>query len=196
LLLSTALASTLLLATLSAPTPARALTNCLTGNPPPGPITTTVAGDIICVNVDNRFNAGAVIALHTTGGNNYINAYNSGTLNGARAAYVDGFRSFTDDGFSPISMVNLGSITATSTANFVDGLLAFTNDGNSPISIVNSAEITATAFSFAAGLIAFTNDGNSPISIVNSGNIKSTSTAILAMAFRRSPMTATARSAS
>jgi outer membrane autotransporter protein len=59
LLLSTALASTLLLATLSAPTPARALTNCLTGNPPPGPITTTVADDIICVNVDNRFNAGA-----------------------------------------------------------------------------------------------------------------------------------------
>ncbi|MEX1060984.1 MAG: hypothetical protein WED13_08175, partial [Methyloceanibacter sp.] len=58
LLLGTALASTLLIGSLLTPTPAHALTNCLTGNPPPGPITVAVADDIICVNVDNRSNAG------------------------------------------------------------------------------------------------------------------------------------------
>jgi hypothetical protein len=81
LLLSTALASTLVLVSLGTPTPAHAVTNCLTGNPPPGPITVAAAADdIVCVNVDNRSFAGLVINLSASGGNHYINLYNSGIL--------------------------------------------------------------------------------------------------------------------
>jgi len=82
LLAGTALASTLLLSSLLAPTPAYALTNCLTGNPPPGRIAVTVADDIICINVDNRFNnvGTKVIDLTANGGNHYITLFNSGTL--------------------------------------------------------------------------------------------------------------------
>jgi hypothetical protein len=63
LLLGTALASTLLLASLCAATPARALTNCLTGNPPPGPITVAVADDIICVNQATLVSTGTTFIL-------------------------------------------------------------------------------------------------------------------------------------
>src|SRR5262249_13401931 len=80
LLASTALASALLFGKLVTPIPAHALTNCLIGNPPPGPILVNVADDIICNNVDDRSNAGVVIDLTTVGGSNYINLYNSGFL--------------------------------------------------------------------------------------------------------------------
>jgi hypothetical protein len=56
LLLGTALASTLIFSGPLPPTPTHAPTNCLVGNPPPGRIYSHVADDIICVNVDNRFN--------------------------------------------------------------------------------------------------------------------------------------------
>jgi hypothetical protein len=145
LLLGTALASTLLLASLCAATPARALTNCLTGNPPPGPITVAVADDIICVNVDNRSNAGAVINLSTTGGNNYINLYNSGILTANAAGTAADIETITTGGNSPISIVNVSNIAATSTGGVAFGILGQTFDGNSPLSIVNSGGFAITS---------------------------------------------------
>ena len=82
LLASTALASTLILGLLAAPSPALAV-NCLTGNPPPpGPILkSTPPGLVItCVNTANRTDAGNVIDLQTNVAGGFITLLNSGEL--------------------------------------------------------------------------------------------------------------------
>jgi hypothetical protein len=104
LLLGTALASTLLIVSLLAPPPAQAVTTCPPGS---GQILINVADDIVCVNVDDRTFAGSVIDLTTTGGNSYINLYNSGFLTANAAGSVSGITTSTTGGNSPITIVML-----------------------------------------------------------------------------------------
>jgi len=87
LLLGTALASTLLLGTLIAPSPAAAQVTCAINPPnvpaPPGRIEIINPGDSIdCVNVFDRNNGAEleVIHLETDGANEFITLDNSGNL--------------------------------------------------------------------------------------------------------------------
>ena len=176
LLLGTALASTLFIGSVLAPKSAHAATNCLTGNPPPGAITTNVADSIICINVDDRFNVGpAVIRLQATGGNHYIELLNSGILTNINpAGYANGLAAATSGGNSPISVTNAGRILADA-QSYVYGITVGATNGSSPVSIVNSADIMAkSAASTAVGLEGVTNNGLSPLSIVNIGDISVT----------------------
>ena len=176
LLLGTALASTLFIGSALAPKPAHAVTNCLTGNPPPGAITTNVTDFIICINVDDRFNMGpAVIKLQATGGNHYIDLLNSGILTNINpAGYANGLAAATSGGNSLISVTNAARILVDA-QSYVYGITVGAADGSSPVSIVNSADIMAkSAASTAVGLEGITNNGLSPLSIVNSGDISVT----------------------
>jgi autotransporter family porin len=177
LLLSTALVSTLLLGCLLAPTRASAFTCAGDVGTGPAPISHPAINDfIICVNTEARTNAaGNAISLQTLGNNYYIDLYNSGVL----AATALGIITFTDGDNSPITIVNLGDITAISVAAAF-GIDARTFDTDSSIHIANSAGITASAASIAFGIDARTYAANSPISIVNSGDITATGSTFLA----------------
>jgi hypothetical protein len=198
LLLGTALASTFLIGNLLSPTPAHALTNCLTGNPPPSRIFTHVADGIICVNVDNRSFAGAVIDLQTTGGNNYINLYNSGALtaNAAGAAWgieartfsgsgdltsiatgpyggVYGIEARADGAGSFIVVENSGNIVSTAPSD-ASGIfaLAENNGGGDGVTVTNKANIAVTSANYLArAIVVFGGNGNSPVTVENSGNL-------------------------
>ncbi len=147
--------------------------------PPPGPIAIINPGDdISCVNVYDRSNnppaADAVIQLTTDNDNEFIAAYNSGTLTAANAT-GDAFGVVTGTlgDNSPITIVNLGNITSTGDIlppGFAHGLGAEIRGADSPISIVNSGDITANAF-FAEGIGANTFGLSSDLHIENTGDI-------------------------
>ena len=161
LLLGTALASTLLLGSLSTPTPASAAVTCPpVGFPPPSPILIVNPGDdIVCNNVYDRYsNGGTVIGLATNGANEYIALDNSGDL-----AITSAF----------------GAL----------GIFAYTAGGNSPIDIVNSGDITVSSDIIAFGIRARTYAANSPILIVNSGDIAATGNTIALTAFSQTLLT-------
>jgi len=109
LLLGTALASTLLVASLGAPAPAHAVTNCPPGS---GQILINVADDIVCINNNDRSFAGTVIDLTTTGADHSLYLYNSGFLTANAAAAARGIETRTFDAGSPTTIVNVGGIAA------------------------------------------------------------------------------------
>jgi autotransporter family porin len=178
LLLGTALASTLFISSVLSPPPAHAVTTCPPGTfPPPGPISIAVNDDINCVNVFDRTNAGNVISLGANGGGHYLNLNNSGNLVATDVGgFAIGIFAFTNNGLSPIEIINSGDVAATATGANADaiGIDAFTNNGLSPVEIINSGDVTATATGAngdAFGIVAFTNFGSSPIGIVNSADV-------------------------
>jgi autotransporter family porin len=137
LLTGTALASTLILASLLVPAPARADVTCPPGTfPPPGPIAIINPGDdISCVNVYDRTNgAGSVIDLRTNGANEFVNLYNSGALTATNAAgNAFGIQGYTNGpSGSPVAIQNLGDITA-SASSLAYGIRTLTSGDASPI---------------------------------------------------------------
>jgi hypothetical protein len=180
LLAGTALVSTLLLTSLFVPAPARAVTNCLIGNPPPGPIAAGGADSFVCVNVDNRSNAGNVISLFTSGSDHFIDLYNSGILHAYGAGNATDIRAATLGANSPIDIANVGDNVASSTGSIALGIIAGTTGAGSPISIANSGDFTVSSTGgLVWGFYASTRDG-SPLSIVNSGDFVVNSTTSLA----------------
>src|SRR4029077_18580769 len=106
LLISTALASTLLAGLLFAPTSASAQTTPCSGGPAPGPtpILEASAAPIICVNTDDRTSNGTspdAINLLTTGAGNFITLSNSGVLTAARNGILS--ETFGDNSFIDIT---------------------------------------------------------------------------------------------
>jgi Autotransporter beta-domain/Autochaperone Domain Type 1 len=182
LLLGTALASTLLVAVMTAPTPAHAVVDCLSVAPPsPGAITVNDSDDITCVNTEPRESGPGNYAIYLRTFNSgdfdiYLN--NSGPLtatNAAGAAY--GIHALTDGVANDIDVVNSGSITVTATGANARGIRAFTNLDDSTIGIVNSGDITATSPDQRAyGLYARTLGTDSTVYIANTGDITATST--------------------
>jgi autotransporter family porin len=146
LLLGTALASTLLIGSLLAPTPAAAVACIQPASP--NPIIDAQATFITCVNTEPRTNAGNVIDLQTTGIGSYIDLYNSGILSAYNPiGEAIGIVTITVDANSPIDFVNTGGIALTTTGNASQafGILARTYGGTSPIDIVNSGGIAHMA---------------------------------------------------
>ena len=105
LLVSTALASTLLVGSLFAPTPASAVVAC-TQPASPAPISFSSNTDaIICVNTEPRTNAaGDAIDLSTNGAPHYIDLYSNGLL----TASQDGIYTRTTGANSFITIDNVG----------------------------------------------------------------------------------------
>ena len=202
LLLGTALASTLLLGTVVAPTPAAAVVTCAL-NPPsvpasPGRIDLTGTNNsIFCVNTETRINnAGTAIGLSTTGDGSFIDLRNSGALSaGAYGIYTK-----TNDDNSTITIRNRASVTSSYDAIYalsygvgsnitvhnterlttgVDGIYAYSYYGD--ITITNSGPITAGYHGIHAGC-----QYSSPcfesgdITITNSGDIVAGDQGILA----------------
>jgi hypothetical protein len=163
LLLGTALVSTLLIATATAPAPASAQVTCPPGTfPPPGPITLNPAGDSVnCVNVFNRNNAGApVIDLVTFGAGQFITLNNSGDLTSPDDR---GIRAYSQGLNSPVDVFNTGDIDSSRV-----GIYAKARFG--ALDVFNYGHITGVY----AGIQAATGTGggpNSPLSIVNTGDI-------------------------
>jgi hypothetical protein len=91
------------------------------------------------VNTEARTNpAGDAIYLHSSAVGGFIDLYNTGTLAAFNAAsFVSGIATYVDLPNSPISIANVASITATSTAQNADGIIA-TTGGGSPGSPVTS----------------------------------------------------------
>ncbi|MBM3545058.1 MAG: autotransporter outer membrane beta-barrel domain-containing protein [Alphaproteobacteria bacterium] len=185
LLLGTALASTLLLGTFSLPSPAVAI-DC-TQPAPPAPITEFNVNDgITCNNTADR-NNGAVsdVILLTTDGVNYsIDLYNSGDLTANANAAAYGINTAVSGGDSPITIENLGDISATSTGNNAFGVSARVYDALiepivSPVIVTNNGDITASATtgsSFGIFVDIGAASRNAPLSsitIVNGGTITS-----------------------
>jgi autotransporter family porin len=173
LLVSTALASTLVIGTLFAPTHALAQTTTCTGGPGPGPtpILEATTAPIICVNTDDRTSNGTspdAINLSTTGNANYITLYNSGIL----TAVDDGIDTSTTGNNSFITIENVGAITAGD-----DGISATTNGDSSSINITNSGFLDATF-----GIYTHTYGSNSAATVTNSGDINASYVGILALA--------------
>ena len=196
LLLGTALASTLIIGCVIAPTPAMSVVATC----PPGstPIHITNNDSIICVNADPRSNpAGDAIYLRTivTPGS-FIDLTNTGPLQATTfginaetrvtngditienlagiAAGQGGIFSHTTQTDSSISIVNGGDFTVGSVINHY-GIFARTELGDSPISIVNSGDFNVTTDANSFGVFALTNVAVSPISVVNAGDIAVTS---------------------
>jgi len=188
LLTGTALASTLLIAVMTAPTPAHAVTDCLVGNPPPGPITVDAPDAIDCVNTDARQNVGNVIDLFTDtnpGSSIYLN--NSGDLTSAAGR---GIRTLTERADSRNDVINTGDIDAElgiyarttggdsavyvnnsgaiSGANSYRGIWAVAYGDNSTLRVVNSGDIDLNT---GAGVYGATNGDGNKVSIVNSGEL-------------------------
>jgi len=163
----------MLIGSLVMPSPADAATNCPPGS---GPIDINVVNDdILCINSDDRSNAGTVIRLQTNSANNYIDLYNSGVLSANAAGFVAGIATYTFGANSPINIMNLGDITASSTGDFAIGFRAETFEANSPLSIVNSGNVAATSNSdFALGFDLTTFETSSPLSVENSGAVSAT----------------------
>ena len=174
LLLTTALTSTLLIATLLSPSPASAVATCPPALfPPPGPIAiVNPADDIACTNVfDRSADGGAVIGLLTSGVNEDISLNNSGELVNTDDFATLGIFAITYGANSSIDIVNRGDITVDSGIIAV-GIRAQTDGANSPISIVNSGDIAATGDTYRAyGIDAFTDGDDSAIEIRNGGDL-------------------------
>jgi outer membrane autotransporter protein len=170
LLVTTAVASTLLVGSLLAPAPAVAADNDC---PDDGtPILLTATAPIICINTEDITATAAAedaVNLSTTGDGNSIYLYNSGELT---SYYGDGIDTRTTGDDAPITIENEGDIAA---GTF--GIYATTAGANSGIEIDNDGDITAALNdptippSAADGIYAFTSGGNSPISIENEGDI-------------------------
>jgi len=153
LLLGTALASTLLLATVTAPAPA-AGASC-PQDPSPTPINFNTVVPITCINTEPRSN-GAAIRLTTTAVGSSIFLDNSGVLSGTNlAGDAFGVFSFTTFAQSPITVVNSGDISVTGSGPVlgVNALYVTTGAANSPISITNSGKLTTTAQFFRVAYI-------------------------------------------
>jgi len=163
LLLGTALASTLLLATMTAPTPAHAVVTCPPGTfPPPGPITLNPAGDSVnCVNIFDRNNAAApVIDLQTYGAGRFISLNNSENLTSPDDR---GIRAYSHNPNSPVDVFNTGDIDS-----FRTGIYAKVRYG--ALNVFNAGHITTEYL----GIQAATGTGggpNSPLSLINTGDI-------------------------
>ncbi|MGH6735654.1 MAG: autotransporter outer membrane beta-barrel domain-containing protein [Methyloceanibacter sp.] len=179
LLLGTALASTLLVGSLLAPTPAAAVVNCPVGTfPPPGPIAIVNPGDsIVCVNVVNRNDGGtgAVIDLETNGNGEFIDLFNSGRLTANDAGDAFGILTVTQGASSPTRIENSAGITATSTGDRAFGILSDSYGSSSPTTIINSGDVRARGAEESYGLRIYTGGTSSPISIVNSGDLSAIS---------------------
>lgn len=185
LLAGTALASTLLLGSLFAPAPASAQVTCPTATfPPPGPITVgspvPINDDIVCINVDNRLNdpgnadsPSFAIFLYTSGGSDYIDLDNSGSLNADYASRAGGVYTRTNSGNSSISIVNSGRLEIVNSGDMIAtplddafGIYALTFGDNSGISVLNSASISAMAEAEPFGIYARSLGLSSSIDIV------------------------------
>lgn len=162
LLLSTALASTLVCGALLGARPAHAVTPC-TQPATPAPINdAAVADDITCNNVDPRTNAaGDAIFLSTTGDGNTIVLDNdpTGTLNAS------------DDGIDVETTGDSASITVDNGAAILAGDVGIEisvagTDGSSTVGLYNTGAITATN----NGIFVFGSAGND-VTIDNEGAI-------------------------
>jgi outer membrane autotransporter protein len=159
LLAGTALATTLILATLVAPMPALAV--ACTQPPPPGAISDTETTFITCINTDARADASQVIVLSTsTNPGSYIDLANSGALTSSGGIGIN-VQTAADD--SPVTIVNAGTINAGQL-----GIFTATVYTNSDISITNTADIVAQA---GVAIQAQAIGTYSDIAIVNSGDL-------------------------
>jgi len=173
LLLGTALASTLLLATLTAPTPAQAAATCTVGGAdepipaPTAPIVLDETQPIVCVNGDTRIAIGGhAIDLHTNinpGAFIYLN--NSGDLT---ATYVTpdggrGIRAYTEGGDSFVTVINTGDINSDRSA-----IYARTRGG--AVTVINSGHIN-TVYSGIQASGGHTGVADSPVTVINTGDI-------------------------
>jgi len=193
LLLGTALASTLLVASLAAPTEAQAASSCTVGGvnfvlpDPPDPIdiVNTPPGNIVCENDVMRTGDGtsgfAAINLETDDDAEPIVLDTDGPLdsyNFAGNAY--GIRTVTDGLGSTITITNDGGIDVETGGDNAGayGISATTAGENSRVEIVNHGDIevdTNGGFSNAYGIRVGRAGGfgiNSPIIIHNSGDIR------------------------
>jgi hypothetical protein len=178
LLLGTALASTLLLGTLTHPSPASALTCAGDIGTGPAPISHLNVNDFIyCINTEARTNAaGDAIDLSTINANHYIYLNSSGTLTATNAGPARGIFTRTNGNNSPIDIINAGDIVATSTGALAYGIDAVTRI-NSPLTITNSGDFTVTSNAdIAFGIYAQTSYGNSPLTITNNGDFSVSAT--------------------
>ncbi|WP_159079818.1 hypothetical protein [Methyloceanibacter sp. wino2] len=165
LLLGTALASTLLIAALSAPTPAAAQATCLPGDPgvtgTTGPISIVPpVGAIDCVNDFDRANGGIVIELETDDDDEFIFLDNSGNLTSAGGRAVD---ILTTGDRSIIDVDNTGDID-------IEGTLPFyvrTTGTGSTIDFYNTAHLTGEY----RGTWITTFGDDSAITITNTGDV-------------------------
>ncbi|HZJ12518.1 MAG TPA: hypothetical protein VFD26_07695 [Methyloceanibacter sp.] len=126
LLLGTALASTLLMGTLAAPTSAAALTCAAYVGTGPAPISLLNTNDsIICVNTEARANAaGNAIELETYNADHSISLNSSGALTASNGTSPFGIFATTDGTNSPIDVVNSGAIRTTGTSGYAVGVAA------------------------------------------------------------------------
>ena len=176
LLLGTALASTLLLGSLIAPTPAIAVVgDCAIDGGGQAVYINDVA-PIVCVNTVDRFEAGIPysIRLETLGAGVPITVTNTGDLTtgpvGATAYALD---AYTNGNFSHVTIGNSGAITVTSTDGVV-GIRGETDNLGSNVDITSSGRIEATSTTgLAAGIYGGTNGTNSAVSIESSSTIVS-----------------------
>ena len=168
LLLTTALASTLVIGSLAGPTPAAAVVTCIGDIGSGVPIShLAVADTIICVNTEARTNAaGNAISLQTIGNNFPVDLDNSGDL----SATALGIISYTNGDSSSTIIVNSGDIAVDSVAAGF-GISALGFGTNSPIDIVNSGDITVSAGILGFGIQAYSYAAGSSIDIVNSGDV-------------------------
>ena len=187
LLLGTALATTLLIGVLSAPSAAYAQATCDLGEPgvsnPPGPIDIApppAVGSITCDNdFDRRINGGAVINLNTDNPDEFIVLDNSGHLTAVNGAPAAGIRTDTTGTGSFITITNAGEILATTepAGEIAYGIGASTLAFEADISITNSGRIEVAteggAGANASGIATFAMEGD--IHVTNSGELKVTS---------------------
>ena len=176
LLLGTAMVTTLFVPTITAPTPAHAVFDCIVGPPAapasPGPIYANQPDAIVCVNTEPRANAaGNAIDLRTFAPGSYIDFKNIGLLTAQDAGQVAGINADTARTNSPITIQNAANITATSLTDNANGILAYAFDELSPININNSGDIAVRGGNYANGIFGRSNGDYSPVNIVNSGDI-------------------------
>lgn len=179
LLVTTALASTLLIGSLFAPAPAAAQTTTCSGGPAPGPtpILEASADPIICVNNDDRFSNGSspdAINLSTVGGGSYIDLHSSGLL----TATGDGIDTRTMGVDSFITIDNAGDIDADGSGIVAWAYGNATGTGsNSSIDIDNAGDITSSGPVSAGAIYAVTtgnangDHSNVGIDIDNAGDL-------------------------
>src|SRR5680860_88061 len=178
LLLGTALVSTLLLVTVTAP--AHAAVDCIAVSPAsPLPIDVNDPGDdIVCVNtLPRNNNSGDAIFLSTDGDDEFIRLDNSGRIT-ASDTNIDGINTETDGDRSPITIGNSGDVKVTAEDD-AEGIEASTGDSgpgeSSPIMVTNSGDLDVTGGGDADGIDTETYGSNSTTTINNSGYLKVTS---------------------
>src|SRR5665811_245230 len=171
LLLGTALASTLLMGTLAAPTPAAALTCAVYVGTGPAPISLLNTNDsIICVNTEARANAaGNAIELGTYNADHSISLNSSGALTASNGASAFGIFATTDGTNSPIDVVNSGDIWTRVTSGYAIGVGAISNSSDSPIGIDNSGDLSIDAGQDGMGIRSQASGGSA--TVTNTGKI-------------------------